>query len=396
MPRIHLRFVTVHHLSDLHATLQPGVIDLGLGHPDPALLPVDAIQQASDRAIVCYGAHALGYGYATGPGPLADWLRQRISQREGRMPDADEIAITGGISHALDQLVTLCTQPGDVALVESPTYHLAVRILRDRPLKLVAIPGGPSGPDPAALSELIVSLKRRGERPRLLYGVPTFNNPTGLCWSDEVRQAVVALAARERILIVEDDAYRELAYDGEAPRSLWHIAPAGVVARLGSFSKSLAPGMRVGWITAGRDVIARIRTCGVMDSGGGPNQFAAMTVTAYCEDGAFEPQVARFREAYRSRRDALMCALATHLPAGWHARTPAGGFFVWLRLPPGMASEALLPVAEANGVSFVPGRRFFCDGRGGDDALRLAFTLYPPAQLEEAAMRLAQAMRRML
>jgi DNA-binding transcriptional MocR family regulator len=389
--------VTAHHLSDLHATLQPGVLDLGLGHPDPALLPVDAIRRASAQAIARYGTHALGYGYATGPGPLADWLRDRIAQREGRMPDADEIAITGGISHALDQLVTLCTQPGDVALVESPTYHLAVRILRDRLLKLVAIPGGPSGPDPAALSELIASLKRRGERPSLLYGVPTFNNPTGLCWRDEVRRAVVALAARERILIVEDDAYRELVYDGEAPPSLWCIAPAGIVARLGSFSKSLAPGMRVGWITAGRDVIARIRTCGVMDSGGGPNQFAAMTVTAYCcEDGVFDEQVERFREAYRTRRDALMRALAAHLPTGWHARTPAGGFFVWLRLPPGVSSEALLPLAEAEGVSFLPGRRFFCDGHGGDDALRLAFTLYSPAQLEEAAMRLAQAVRRML
>ncbi len=341
-----------------------------------------------------YGAHALGYGYATGPGPLVDWLRHCIAQREGRMPDADETAITSGISHALDQLVTLCTQPGDVVLVESPTYHLAVRILRDRPLKLIAIPGGPGGPDPAALSELIASLKRQGERPSLLYSVPTFNNPTGLCWSDDVRRAVVALAEHERILIVEDDAYRELSYDGEAPPSLWHIAPSGVVARLGSFSKSLAPGMRVGWITAGRDLIARIRTCGVMDSGGGPNQLAAMTVAAYCEDGAFEPQVARFREAYRARRDALMSALAAHLPAGWQARMPAGGFFVWVRLPAGMSSEALLPVAEAAGMSFVPGRRFFCDSRNGDDALRLAFTLYSPAQLETAAVRLAQAMRR--
>jgi DNA-binding transcriptional MocR family regulator len=378
----------------LHAALRPGVLDLGLGHPDPALLPLEAIQRASASALADYGAHALGYGYATGPGPLVDWLQHRSAQCEGRMPDADEIAITGGISHALDQLVTLCTQPGDVALVESPTYHLAVRILRDRPLKLVAIPSSPDGPDVAALSELVASLKRRGERPSLLYCVPTFNNPTGLCWRDDVRRAVVALAERERILIVEDDAYRELAYDGEAPSSLWRLAPAGVVARLGSFSKSLAPGMRVGWITAGRDVIARIRTCGLMDSGGGPNQFAAMTVAAYCKDGAFEPQVARFREAYRARRDVLMRALATHLPTGWQAQTPTGGFFVWVRLPGGLSSEVLLPVAEAMGVSFVPGRRFFCDGHNGDDALRLAFTLYPPAQLEEAAARLAQAMRR--
>jgi len=383
---------TPHHLSDLHAALRPSVIDLGLGHPDPTLLPLDAIRRASAQAMARYGAHAMGYGYATGPGPLSDWLRHRIAQHEGRAPDADEIAITGGISHALDQLITLCTKPGDVAMVESPTYHLAVRILRDRPLKLAAVPYNADGPDVSALSALIGRLKQEGDRPRLLYCVPTFNNPTGKCWSDAVRREVVQLAAREGFLIVEDDAYRELAYDGPTPSSLWSIAPAGSVVRLGSFSKSLAPGMRVGWITADRDVIARFATCGLMDSGGGPNQFAAMAVAAYCEAGEFDLQVAQFRAAYRTRRDALLNAIALHLPAGCEAHTPAGGFFVWLRLP-GVSARRLLPTAEAMGVSFVPGHRFFCDGQGGEDAIRLAFTLYPPAQLAEAMQRLAQAIQ---
>ena len=383
---------TPHHLSDLHAALRPGVIDLGLGHPDPALLPLDAMRRASAQAITRYGAHAMGYGYATGPGPLSDWLRHRIAQQEGRMPDADEIAITGGISHALDQLITLCTQPGDVAMVESPTYHLAVRILRDRPLRLVAVPPGADGPDVAALGALVSRLKQEGARPRLLYCVPTFNNPTGQCWSDAARREVIRLADREGLLVVEDDAYRELAYDEPAPPSLWSMAPAGSVARLGAFSKSLAPGMRVGWITADRSLIARFATCGLMDSGGGPNQFAAMAVAAYCQAGEFDPQVERFRAAYRARREALLDAIAAHLPAGCQARTPAGGFFVWLQLP-GIPAQRLLPTAEAMGVSFVPGRRFFCDGQGGDDAIRLAFTLYPPPQLQQAIRRLAQAVQ---
>ena len=385
--------MTPHYLSDLHASLRPGVLDLGLGHPDPALLPLDAMQRASAQAMARYGAHAMGYGYVTGPGPLADWLRHRIAQREGRMPNADEIAITAGISHALDQLITLCTEPGDVAMVESPTYHLAVRILRDRPLRLVAVPHSADGPDVVALSALVGRLKQEGARPRLLYCVPTFNNPTGKCWSDAVRREVIQLALREGFLIVEDDAYRELAYDGPAPPSLWSIASAGSVARLGSFSKSLAPGMRVGWITADRNLIARFATCGLMDSGGGPNQFAAMAVAAYCEAGEFDPQVTRFCAAYRTRRDALLDAIATHLPAGCQARIPAGGFFLWLRLP-GISAQRLLPTAEAMGVSFLPGHRFFCDGQGGEDAIRLAFTLYSPAQLQEAVRRLAQAIQR--
>lgn len=390
--RITLGAVTTLPLSDLHSALRPGILDLALGHPDPELLLREEIRQAAEQAINRYGEHALGYGYARGPGPLLEWLRDRIERNEGRIPGADEIAITGGISHALDQLITLCTSPGDVVLVESPTYHLAVRILRDRPVHLIAVPGGEGGPNAQALADLIGDLKSRGRRVRLMYGVPTFNNPTGACWSEAVRRAVVALAEREDILIVEDDAYRELAYDQATPPSLWSTAAEGVVARLGSFSKSLAPGMRVGWITASKAIIARIAASGVMDSGGGPNQFAAMVVAAYCERGAFDPQVMRLREAYRARRDALLRALQRHLPADCTACAPGGGFFVWLTLP-GISAQQLLPVAERMGVSFVPGHKFFCDGRSGDDSLRLAFTLYAPQQLEEAASRLAQAIR---
>jgi DNA-binding transcriptional MocR family regulator len=388
---------THEHLSELDALLRPGIIELGIGHPAQELLPVDAMRQANADAVARYGPHMLSYGYTTGPSPLADWLRDRITQQERQALGADEIAISGGISDALDQLVTLCTQPGDVVLVESPTYHFGVRVLRDRPVRLVPVPHVADQPDPAALAERITQLKRDGLRPRLLYCVPTYNNPTGMSWTDATRRAVVELAANEGILIVEDDVYRDLPLDGDAPESLWAIARRGVVARLGSFSKSIAPGLRVGWITAGSEVIRRIRDCGLMDSRGGCNQYTALAVAAYCERGAFNHHLAQFRAAYRARRDVLCAALAEHLPQGCAFEVPLGGFFVWLRLPIGMSARALKPIAEQHGVSFAPSHRFYADASvARDDAMRLAFTMYDEAQLIEGARRLGAAVQQLM
>lgn len=376
--------------------MRPGIIELGIGHPAQELLPVEAMRRANAEAAARYGPHMLSYGYTTGPSPLADWLRDRIERQEERVVAEDEIAISGGISDALDQLITLCTQPGDVALVESPTYHFGVRVLRDRPVRLVPAPHMDDQPDPAALAECVTQLRRDGLRPRLLYCVPTFNNPTGMSWSPETRRAVVELAACEGILIVEDDVYRDLAFDGPPPESLWAIAPRGVVARLGSFSKNVAPGLRVGWITAGSDVIARIRDCGLMDSRGGCNQYTALAVTAYCESGAFEEHLARFKAAYRARRDVLCAALADYLPAGCAFDAPSGGFFIWLRLPNGMSARSLKPIAEQHGVSYAPSHRFYVDESvARNDAMRLAFTMYDEARLVEGARRLGAAVREM-
>ncbi len=381
------------YLSDTQMAQHPGIIDLGLGHPDPTLLPGAAIQQASAEVFRRFGHEPLNYGWATGPGPLTDILRQRIGQREGRAPLASEIMITGGISHALDHLITLCTKPGDVVLVESPTYHLGVRILRDRPVQLVPLPTDAEGPQINILQSTLDQLKQVGQRPRLLYAVPPFNNPTGASWSLERRHAMIEIAERENILIVEDDAYRELAYDAPAPPSLWSLAPAGVVARLGSFSKSLAPGLRIGWLTAHADLIRQHMLSGLLDSGGGINQFAASVVGSYLDSSSHshDAQVAHFVETYRGRRDALLQALTHYLPeCTWDV--PHGGFFVWVTLPAGISNRALMPLAEAHGVAFVPGHKSFLDQ---SDAchIRLAFTLYSPEQLVEGVRRLSQAIQ---
>jgi 2-aminoadipate transaminase len=370
---------------------RPGIIDLAWGHPSPMLLPLAELQRAATSMIERRGAAALAYGAEQGAGPLLTWLHERIGRIEGRALAPDEITTTAGNSDALDQICALWTRPGDVVLVETPTYHLAVRIMRDHPLELVPVPADESGLRVDALAATLAELRRDGRRPRMLYLVPTFNNPTGASLSAERRDALVELAAAEELLIVEDDVYRELAYDRPAPPSLWSRAPSGVVARLGSFAKTLAPGMRVGWLTAGPELVSRLVKSGLRDSGGGINHFAAMTAAEFCAEGRFEAHVAGLRAAYRARRDALLAALSASLPAGCGVRAPAGGYFVWVTLPAGLEAAALLSYAEAHGMSYLPGSRFHLDGRG-TSALRLAFSYYSETELVEAARRLGAAL----
>ncbi len=380
-------------LSDTQATLRPGFIELGLGHPDPSLLALDALIDGARNAAARFGPNTINYGHGIGPGPLREWLVGRISRQEGAAPTDGEIAITAGISHGLDQLATLWLQPGDAVFAQSPTYHLALRILRDRNVTIIPVASDADGLSDAALRAAIDDARARNLRPRLLYAVPSFNNPTGLSWSPARREQVVETAAAHSLLIAEDDAYRELGYDAPAPPSLWSIAPRGVVARFGSFSKSLAAGMRVGWLTADAALVTRIAKSGLMDSGGGPSQFAAMCVTAFCTQGdAYDRQLARLVNAYRDRRDALVREIQAQLP-GCTFDIPRGGFFLWLNLPAQVDAAALHRAAEGQGVSFLTGARFFADGRGGANAIRLCFALYDADMLTEGVRRIALALR---
>jgi len=379
-------------LPTIQLIRRPGIIELGWGHPNAALLPVDGMRQAAADALDRWGADALNYGADQGAGPLLAWLSDRIARAEGRAPASDEIMITGGVSQALDQICTLCTQPGDIALVESPTYHLAIRILRDHPLDLIPIPADEHGLRIDALAETMAELRRTGRRARLLYCVPTFHNPTGASLQTERRAALVELAAAEQLLVIEDDVYRELSYDGPTPPSLWSLAPPDTVVRLGSFAKSLAPGVRLGWLTAGPSIAGRLIGSGLLDSGGGVNHFTSLMVTAFCASDQYDQQIARLRTAYLTQRDALLAGLAAHLPPSCTWTTPGGGFFVWVRLPEGMDAALLLPRAEASGVAYLPGALFHTGG-GGTNTLRLAFSLYDPDELVEAARRLGGVIR---
>jgi DNA-binding transcriptional MocR family regulator len=372
--------------------LREGFWEFGWGQPDPDLLPVAAMREALAAALDQWGPTMLAYGAAEGARPLRSWIRARILEREGLAIAPEECITSAGNSDAIDQVCTLFTSPGDTVIVESPSYHLALRIMRDHGLTLHAVPMDDGGLDVGALKDTLGALARAGTRARLLYTIPTFHNPTGLSLEHSRRQALVDLAAAHGLLVIEDDVYRELAYDGDAPPSLFGLAPRGTVLRLGSFAKSLAPGLRLGWINGSAEHLHRLCDGGLRDSGGGPNYAIGMMAASLCDSGAFEAHVSRLRAEYRRRRDALCAALSESLPADCTFTRPGGGFFVWLTLPPSLDAAALLASAEArHQVSFVPGHPFAIDG-SGRSALRLAFSLMKPDALAEGTRRLCAAM----
>jgi DNA-binding transcriptional MocR family regulator len=301
----------------------------------------------------------------------------------------EECIGTAGNSDAIDQVCTLFTRPGDIAFVESPTYHLGLRILQDHHLDLRPVPTDAEGLRVDILAEHLQQLSAAGQRARLLYTIPTFHNPTGVNLSAARRRALVDLAVEHGLLVLEDDVYRELAYDGAAPPSLFGLAPRGTVIRMGSFAKSLAPGLRLGWINCSADQARRFADGGLRDSGGAPSFCAAMMVAALCRAGDFDRHGDRLRASYRERRDALARALRDTLPSGAGFAVPQGGYFIWVTLPSRFDAEALLSRADEYRVTYLPGTRVSLDG-ANRHALRLSFALMKPAQLVEGARRLGR------
>lgn len=371
--------------------LRPDVIELGYGEPDPRLLPTELVQSAAAGVVRSCGRGALAYGKRPGPVTLRRAIAERIAAIEHLDVSPDDVYISAGSSQALDLILTVFTRPGDAVLVESPTFNLAMSTMHDHGVDIVSIPIDHDGLDVAVLRHTLTELASSGRRPRLLYCMPTFHNPAGVCLSAERRTALLEAATEHDLIVVEDDVYRELWYDDPSPASLWASDPTAPVIRLGSLSKSLAPGLRVGWTNARPDLLARIDAAGMLDSGGACSHFAACVASGALSSGEYPDHVAHLRDAYARRRDALGRALRKHLPPGCDVEVPGGGFFYWVGLPDAAQAAEFLPAAEAHGVAFAPGRRF--DAAGDDGHVRLSFSLYDEAQLAEGARRLGAALR---
>jgi 2-aminoadipate transaminase len=377
-------------LPIVQAKDRPGILDLGLGHPNPSLLPVQSWAAATQAMAGSFGWQALTYGYTAGPGPLIEWLAGHLAGVEQGATDTSQFFVTAGASHALALLAGILTSPGDVVVVDSPTYHFALRILLDEGVELVRAPTDDEGIDPAALEEGLARLHRQGRRVPMLYIVPTFGNPTGRSLSAQRRRDLVRVAQRTGLLVVEDDTYRELCYEGAAPPSLWRLAEGAGVIRIGSFAKTVAPGLRLGWINADVGIVRTLMDLGYVDSGGGVNHATGLTMATFGTSGEYDEHIAGLRSAYRSRRDTLVELVRGALP-GFDVPLPAGGWFVWLRLPEPLTAAALLRAAEQRGVSFVEGTRFYPGGQGDGEHIRLCFAFLATRELAEAAGRLASA-----
>lgn len=369
-----------------------GMIELGFGQPDPMLLPMAHLRAAADAVLRSDSAPQAGaYGPERGPEALLDAIARRIRITE-HAPQHDQLLITAGNSQALDEILSLLALPGDSVFVEYPTYNLALISMRAHHLELIPIPVDSGGMRVDVLERELSRRRARRRPPRIIYTIPTFHNPTGVSLEPDRRTELVALAAANGVRIIEDDVYRELTYDGPAPKSLWSIDPDTVI-RLGTFSKSLAPGLRLGWMTASAGTIDELIAGGVRQSGGGASHFTAMIVARLFARGVYDGLIERLRETYRARRSALSAALGEALSPAWMFTVPRGGFFVWVEVPECVQVSELLRFAEEEGVSFLTGDSFFSEDPTKNH-FRLAFSYYSPEVLELAVERLRRAIQR--
>ena len=367
----------------------PDPIFFGNGAPAPELVPVARLREATTRAWAD-APGALGYGDVAGYPPLRGLIGARMAAR-GMVADPETLVVTNGSQQGIDLIARLFLDPGDTVIVEGPSYLGALQVFDAYEAAYLVVPMDDQGLDVAALRTMLADHARRGARPpKLLYTIPTFQNPTGGSMSRERRETLLELARLHGIVIVEDDPYGELRYDTGAPEPALRALDPEVIY-LGTFSKTIAPGLRVGWMALPEDLVEPVTTAKeVADIN---NERMTSRVVFHTARGFLDGHLDRARTAYRARRDALLVALDEHLPSGSKWTRPGGGFFVWVTLPPGLrVDRVIVPAADA-GVVFLPGAWFYPDKRD-PFTLRLSFSALPPDRIGEGIRRLGGAISR--
>jgi 2-aminoadipate transaminase len=364
--------------------IPPGMIDLGVGDPDFALLPLYLLRSAAESCFAKADPAFLQYGAEQGDGYFRMALAGFLGRGYGFPVDPDNLFVTNGISNALDLICAHFTRPGDTIFVEAPTYFLALRIFVDHNLRIVPIPTDENG-----LSIEVLEEKLAQEQPKFLYTVPTFQNPGGFTLPEGRRDKLVQLSQEHDFIIAADEVYHFLNYSDRQVKPFAAYADLETVISLGSFSKILAPGLRLGWLQAHPEVIKRLVTSGLLDSGGGLNPFTSAIVRELLEAGDLETNIASLIAAYRSRLAAMETALRRELPQAEFV-TPEGGFFFWVRLP-GVDAEQLQQKALEVQVGFRPGIRFSSHA-GMRDFIRLCFAFYDEEKIDEGIRRLRKCL----
>ncbi|MFF9241064.1 PLP-dependent aminotransferase family protein [Streptomyces sp. NPDC014801] len=364
----------------LAVTARPEVINFAGGLPAPELFDRTGIAAAFRAVLEDTPARALQYATTEGEPVLREALAARITGR-GLPTGADDLLITTGSQQALSLLATALIDPGDTVLVENPCYLAALQVFGLAGARVVAVPGDADGPDPRALEELVAR-----ERPKLLYTVPTFQNPTGRTMPAGRRAELAAVAARCGLWIVEDDPYGELRYDGEpVPWIAAHEDARDRTVLLGSFSKVMAPGLRLGWLRAPQGLR---RACAVAKQAADLHTPTVNQLAAARYLDVLDAHVERVREVYGERRDAMLAGLPDALPAGSTWTRPEGGMFLWVRLPSSYDTTALLPRVVRHDVAYVPGAPFYASAPD-PRTLRLCFVTQTPEEIDEGLRRLA-------
>jgi 2-aminoadipate transaminase len=353
-------------------------ISFARGVPAPECLPVEELADCARAAVERDGGVVLNYGSPGGYAPLREWLAARHAVEPAR------VVITNGSLQGFLLLATCLVGRGPV-VVEAPTYDRPLKLLTTLGAEVFGLPVDEEGLDVESLEVLM----RHGVRPAFLYTIPTFQNPSGRTLSKARRRRLVRLARRHDLLIVEDDPYGLVRFEGGVPPTLFDLDGGANVVYASSFSKTIAPGLRVGYLVLPSGLASEIEA-EATSTYITPALLAQATAFEYLRRGRFETNLARTRGLLRVRRDTMLAALERELPrARWSH--PEGGYFLWLELPDGGRASDLTARAAAAGVTFVPGTDFFLPGAGGDRAARLAYSFATPAEIEEGIARLASA-----
>ncbi|MEE9285841.1 MAG: PLP-dependent aminotransferase family protein [Dehalococcoidia bacterium] len=368
---------------------RPMAISFGGGLPDPATFPIDDLVADVGTVLRRDGAAALQYGGLVGYDGLREYIADRTGRADGRAIDAGNVVLTTGSAHALSLACFAFVEPGDTVLIEAPTFAGSLRAIRSYGGRLVPVSVDEAGLSVDDLEEKLASLKAEGRRPKLLYTIPNFHNPAGVTLVEDRRRRLVQLAQEWHFLIAEDDAYGELRYDGDPLPSLFALDDSGLVLKLGSFSKVLAAGLRMGWAVGHPEVVGAM-TSVRHDMGVSP--LVARTIAEFATD-KLGPHIQRLIEHYRRKRDAMVAALGEHCAPWVRFTTPEGGFFLWLELAPEVDPDALAQAAADEDVGYVPGTSFYADG-GGRRNLRLAFSFVPSDDIERGIAGLGRALAR--
>lgn len=363
---------------------RPEVVSLAGGMPYIGGLPLEELSEMMRRLIIEQGEVALQYGSGQGDEGLREQITQVMSL-EGISAHADDVVVTTGSQQALDLVTKIFIDPGDVVVAEAPSYVGALGVFRAHEAEVVHVPMDHDGLIPAALEETLARLKAQGKRVKFLYTVPNYHNPGGVSLSEERKPQVLEICQRYGVLVLEDNPYGLLGFDREPAPALRSMSAEGVIY-LGSFSKTFAPGFRVGWVVAPhavREKLVLAQESAILC----PSNASQLAIRSYLEQSDWQGQIRSFREQYRERRDATVTALEEYLPqATWNV--PDGGFYVWVKMPPGINTKSMLPRAVTARVAYVPGTAFYFDGEGSSH-MRLSYCYPTPENIREGVRRLS-------
>ncbi|WP_209477283.1 aminotransferase-like domain-containing protein [Thermococcus stetteri] len=364
------------------------VISLAGGLPAPETFPVDIIKEIAQDVLTNHADKALQYGTTKGFTPLRLALARWMEKRYGIPMSKVEIMIVAGSQQALDLIGRVFINPGDIVVVEGPTYLAALQAFNYYEPEFISIPMDHDGMRVDLLEEKLEELEKQGKRIKFVYTVSTFQNPMGVTMSVDRRKKLIELAKEYDFLIVEDNPYSELRYSGEPVPPIKHFDDEGRVIYLGTFSKILAPGFRLGWVAAHPHFIRKmeiakqsIDLCA--------NTLAQVIAWKYVEDGHLDRHIPEIIEFYKPRRDAMLQALEEYMPEGVEWTRPDGGMFIWVTLPEGIDTKLMMEKAVAKGVAYVPGEAFFAY-RDIKNTMRLNFTYVPEDKIREGVRRLAE------